>query len=93
MAKHTEVVKLKGKFSGLAMKPTGDAGTDEIGFKISTTDHRKWGDLKQYIDQDVEITLLGRQGDLFKKRKNGKGDRSGVKPGSEADSGAHNAQD
>ena len=92
MAKHTEPIKLQGKFSGLAMKPTGDAGTDEVGFKISTKDRNLWDDLKAFIDQDVEITLLGKQGDLFKKGGKDAPGR-GVKDGSEAATGAVQAQD
>ena len=86
----TAPIKLRGKFSGLALKVKGKKGTETISFNISSNERSKWDRLVAHAEQDVEISMVPLQDELP-----GIGDKAarGVKRGSKAAEGSHQAQD
>lgn len=97
----TAPIELTGTLHGLQRK-IGKIGGEVVSLSISSKDLEKWSRLVAHAEQTVKISLLPVQDNLpgldgakgGKGKKNGKRDLPrGVKAGSKAADGSHQAQD
>lgn len=86
----TPAIEVTGKMTGLTRKL--DETGEVIRFTITTKKIEAWNRLIAHAEGDVAVSLVPQQPEL--EMGNGKdGKPRGVKEGSQADSGAHGAQD